>query len=1634
MGKIVWDNTRSESSNNKIVWDSGITWDNDQEASALAAFGKSAVGSAIPATAGLAGATAAITAGAPLITASGPAAPLTAVGLGLVGGFAGAYGGEKLQEAAIAPNIPEDLKQALGFGEQQRAAETAQHPYASFAGQLAPNLAFFRPGAIAPLLSKEGNVIMSPMAQRSAMAGAGGAIEAGQEYLTTGEVDPAKVAMAAAFQGIAATPTKLGSKLGKFGEPTKAIEEELKLPEGFGEERIKQAHSFIKNDLKKIEVEIADLEIKKKQADLVGTDQEKVIVDEALKAKVEEKNILRDKFAVLNKHLGIEDTLNTPHATVEYAKGSKTSSDDIPEVRYQKLLETQQKAEEVKLQQTTQELQSIDPNTTDPLTLNRINELKDAVQEHQDNLDIIRQKQESNSVVLFERKVKTPSLWKQVPNTKGVYLESTLDSFVTPDGKQVRTKLSHFLESFVSKLGLGDHKLVVGSDLFRTGETSGSTRIVGDTTYVSLNREQIHYRFSQMLDAYPDMKNIYNNMSAKDQINFRTAVVLAHELGHAFWYRSAHSYFKNPHQLQKLGDWYVNWVKKQVAENKTDYRTTAKIFPEHFLFDDTFVKGPLSFKEYLAQVVARELILKSNLYAVKTKTGDFTYKTESNLYLQSILGKFIRGFKEMMQELLQSFGLNPYKIIGNREINPKTFDGAVNKMMQDIIKENEATTKMGETIFTYMENRGNVFGAGRTLQDTKRSLQMMSVWSKEPDNMIDPNIMGNVPLSAKEALNKTSKDIGPVSSKFLFNSFGKMQNASQWGIYADSPLLRYTYSVIRNAQETAIQFHNKLWYGSSQPKSQKWVGPFTSLKQIENADTPSLLLRKSSDLDKHAVLQVFQKGFENKYDYNTSLRTFGGNLTESQKQLFTSLSKMFKQQWSDIVSQQKRMGKTNILPYREGWFPSVRLGDWYVELTSQGIGVHRQHFRTEEQAKIFADKFNGLKDKQGLEVSIPLQKDKNTAWDSVEFLYSKIHDVLEAKGFKTSIQEIEKLMEKLSSTGGTLGKHHVERFNIPGYKGSELFKNREELGKSFGEAIENSVNEYSNSLRNMIINHGMSEFNSIKDTYQKNIPNTLEAVQLLEDVAKNNINVLTEGLDNAIVRNVDKLAATMGRTMGKKDYFPENSAFQRGNGVLSNLFYTWSLTLRPGFWLANLLTSPMSLRLMFREDNLFRAMASAGYGTMRLMRPDAEFKHAVSWVANNTNTFHPQFINDLNKLPLVGATHSEWVKKTTEFFTGQSIASASDSFSRYWTFSMMFEHYRKQGLTGQKLWLKAAEATDNAMVQYGRAEKAPIFQKMGIVGEMVSPLQTFSQAQIGNLISDIVSLAKHKDARSLAAASSTFMITMLMAGAIGMPLVAEYEVLRLALEKLGLLEKGQYSVMHWALSGDNRIASHGIFAETGYDLASSMRFNPILRGITEGQTGVIDMMPAVSWVAQMTKAGETVIRARVAKDVPEAELRTAKLQLTPGWYKGVVDDLMFNAANRKFVPSYGKAAASVPQTKEERIASYLGTRTISTATEKARKKLVKTAQDQRTESIHRKVQLLMDAYNRNDSKASSELITKLVKDDYVDPRQLPAMIKEQIMLQNIPEYEREMYGTTGPKSLGAFWKYQQYQNFEEENQ
>ena len=120
------------------------------DSSFAGALGRGAARSAIPTGAGIVGG--ALTGAAIGAAMTGPAAPVGAAIGGLAGGVLASMGAEALQEYGMDKMLSPETKKAI---DDQFKKDAEQQPVASFVGQVAPSVAFFRPSP--SNLSKAGN-------------------------------------------------------------------------------------------------------------------------------------------------------------------------------------------------------------------------------------------------------------------------------------------------------------------------------------------------------------------------------------------------------------------------------------------------------------------------------------------------------------------------------------------------------------------------------------------------------------------------------------------------------------------------------------------------------------------------------------------------------------------------------------------------------------------------------------------------------------------------------------------------------------------------------------------------------------------------------------------------------------------------------------------------------------------------------------------------------------------------------------------------------------------------------------------------------------------------------------------------------------------------------------------------------------------------------------------------------------------------------------------------------------------------------------------------------------------------------------------------------------------------------------
>lgn len=1207
-------------------------------------------------------------------------------------------------------------------------------------------------------------------------------------------------------------------------------------------------------------------------------------------------------------------------------------------------------------------------------------------------------------------------------------------------------------KAMLDEVGLGSSKIDVNlSDgTVRARGGFGEVFAEGDTGKIGIAPTK---SFQELIEASPKLRAILDALPENQKARFEKLITSAHEIGHMLLYKLLQTDLYKA-DLDATIRVYDAWVKsnpKEAAAAATLHHTAGK----------TEVAYYSQFPEFFAQRVARNLLL-----------GD---KAPSGA-----ISKFISDFKKVFTALRNKFKVS------------LTANNVVDDLINRIIADNRVQLeKTGQSIFENVsvkmsledaqvaqnvrfdyKSYGSLKGAGSPIQTAVRHIE-------EADTVIKK--MAGV------------EDVGGIASKVVAWRFGIQQ---RMGIYKDNPVIKYASDVVLNALHLQTQRSMELLSGVTDKATylaKKGFG--VTLKKIKDLDSPAVIFNKASNEDFHAVHQILEKGI-GKYSYEESLAMFGADLTPMQKDLYTAATKMYAKMYQMSVDSAQKLGKKSVLPNMKGWYPAVRKGEFTVNFHIDGLKrlagydetgravmtdlSHSQSFRTKGEAEAFIKQFesqpsefkghlrhNGVEEvsaKEGIDQLADFHRAYREQRAKLDIDRAALEGgtaprwvVEEAAKYGGNYQamldaRMQRMVDMYTTRGGQLGGHAKFRTNVSGSMGSEMFATVHDAGKAFRDANYKSVDEFTGLMQKMEIEEKLNLLINNEELL-KSHPNSLEFVRLTRDYALNKV-------DSPLAfKGAKATIDAIGESAWKKTPLHKMEAFGAKRYTdapvvdialrkMGSLFYIHALMSRPVFWANQSVQGLWATRTMLKDGaGPVSATVSAGKGMWQVLRPDREFLEALYYTSQTSHTFDPQFIKDINSHAL-GDFMQEGSKGRLlfELITGEKQSTMADTFSRLMSYSMMYEHYKELGLRGEELATAAAKATDENMVQYGRQYKAPMYQKMGMLGDMISPLHTFSDAALGNMIADIGDILRAPGGKAKLRASLPFMatvaITGLMAGAIGVPLIAEYEALRLLINKLSKMLGGEDllpSTIDWVLSGDNtfsnRVVSHGLMSAStmpitdnqGLDVGAGNRWQPIFDGVTQGQNTFMQYLPVINWYVDRSGDVETILgHATGVRPGSEAERRTAAMNIVPGWYKGVVDDLLFNAADREMVPDV-RGHAVLPQTGTERAAKYLGGSTIAASAERLKQRRLKEQEMRDQPKITNLVARIADAVENQDQETIYELVVKLAKDYRIPENIIESRVEKELIKRKVPKGMLQFTSPSGTMSPMQQRKYMQYE-------
>lgn len=1123
---------------------------------------------------------------------------------------------------------------------------------------------------------------------------------------------------------------------------------------------------------------------------------------------------------------------------------------------------------------------------------------------------------------------------------------------------------------------------------------------------VTYNKDGSYSVGIQARDIPANILAKYPNLSAQQMKKLSTAWSIAHELGHIILFKAIQTDIFNGKALRVALD-YKKWFNKnKVPAQQMGAAIALRDFPRYREYYTHF-------NEFFAQRVAEQLL---------------------NPTKHNISRGFVANIKALWKELVISFGL------------PANTFRAVDDLINDIIVANKKTVEDTGSTLWEMAAVKRTFDQTKSINAVLGSKRYDSSNKATPEEILARAKAGEdeaLPISAETGM-RILKEIRDIPRTMLNYGFGLQQKRQFFE--ANEPV-QYTIQTIIDATNTQASQVSRLLQGSPQTTtSNKRIW---SLKRSEAENSPKVLLGKSTDEDVYAVMKVFQEGFD-KWTYSETLQNLGHTMTPHQVKVFKSLATMF--------THLSGLAGGYIPKSRKGWFPATRNGNFTVTLHLPGsdrvrafdngepeltTAAYTQTFFSKREAEVFLEWFNNLpaNERGDLFTHGVKERDQTPKLDNARLALEEELQTLIDNAPNTRASDlttlITALFDKYKGKKDALAGHRKLRLSIPGYKGNELTGNIQEQGRSFRDAIFNSVDEYTTYIMKNTLHEKLNPF--IDDLEFKNShPDTYESIKLLKDYATNEISTFLSDTGKAIDVKADYFTdlireAFMNK-VGVKPTYGQTHLTDATLGKLNRLFYIYALIGRPAFWTAQAVQFLWSGRTVAKDGSFFDMITTGGKGLLTAAAQPKDFKDAVNFVKENYHTFHPQFINDLNTFHLLELKEGSISQHTLEILLGEKQSSAADTFSRYMSFAIMYEHYKAQGLSGEALYKKAAEKTDENMVQYGRQYKAPVFQKFGMFGQAVSPLQTFPQAALGNFLADVKHLAStpvgQGKLRASMPALATMIVSMTMAGAIAAPIMAELTVL---IEMYNWLAKKMelptlFSLKDHVLKGNNdfsnRVLSHGMLSastmainEEGFDLGSSLRWQPVFVGILQGEKTVMDYLPTLKWYGQQVANVGTITKDGADDSyVDDATVRKAWMDLFPsGPLRGAADNFFYDSNEEKGIYDT-KGAMKRENSPMEQLAKFLGTKTITGSTEEQKifNDKVRTQKQNEIKSVLLKT--TVDALQKDDVDTVRENIRKLVTDYKMDFKGIETALNNEYYKREVPQGVRQFVGKQGTVS------------------
>lgn len=1566
--------------------------------SALAAFGKSAVESIVPSTTGLIaagkGARMGMALPGPL-----PVKVVGAVGGGLLGGVAGGMLGEEAQQFA-GKYIPEEFKKELGMDTAQRALETKEHPYASFAGQLAPNLAAFRPGAVAPIVNEAGKTILGSGAQRALMGGAGAGIEAGTELVSEGKVDPVKMAMAGAFQAGAPVATRLGKRL--FGDvtPSGAPDEKIKIDTG---NELADKAIYIERVLPSVESKIEELKLK-----LDNTYDERVAASLSKKIADEEATLagMKEDLRLIRESESAGD-VTTPNKPQSKVAGNVDGEEPI-QTGYTRFYHggnpkdvngplwfttSKQDAEGWASRDSDMGIHYVDVPNNDP----RINwgDIKNGI--------AMPSRQELPADLASKRKLETPSkIDVEVPPSD---LNRPVDTQVPVTEQTVPFQAARTYEevhaNFLDQLGKMEER-AWGTDILdkvianKEQKLADSLQdpVYGEATYKAIEAEVEALRNIRDGKMTPAEAAQHLREGSYDAITHvgKTVEGITPELQAAVksnrlldGVRAIADNVDMPQGLRNLADrllknenfgkftniFYDNQIKHgmQTSHQTGDIavRSGADVNPVSYMHESvhTSTSGAM-----LLFGKGRNLVSPTIAKAMDNILGIYDSLKGKNY---NALVKALNGDKQLADLLLT----NERELLAYALTDEK-FGAALNSMMDgnksifrrllDNISEAFGFTKKQEK--TMLDSLYE--SAGVLIDEYQGPVDKIGIHGFDPIfNYRDKD--GDIGMGARDKFL-------PIAQRFL----------SPWtfkNFWRDNPITNKIADIDLNAQRIKDQVVSLVLHGKTTVEQYKKL-PF--LQRLDRATSPEGLLPAMQKLNNKEIgelVQILLLGERDGLDAPTLIATHGAGLTPEQRNAVLAIHRA-----GDLLFEAGNVtGIPGETKYRAGYFLRSNTGDNLVTASRNGVVTRMEFYLTKAEQQRAAKRLQT----EGYEVEL---SDRKPDVD-YEGIMQTLNDILET-GNKTGIpldQLISAKTEAIELQSTALGGHRKHRGFLRGFAGDISSLTLEENGKAFRHALETNVKTYANLIYKRQLAYESAKFfygEGAELSAQQ--PNATSVARYYLD---NQLGQLKSPAEGKISGTVNSL---LNEAFAKAfpDVHLERDVLPYAYNLLTRGAYNMVLTSAPVTWVTQALGFLQSGRMLFKENsNPMYAAAAVGKALSNVFfkQYSDDALQGMHYIAQNTEVFHKHMTSEV--------ADYEWssdkktiASKLYRWFSGEVFTSAGDAFSRVVAWNMANELLLRSNpeMSPQMRWEKAGEMTAESMIKMGRENLPGMYKELGFVGSAISPLKSYVHGQFSNLAVDVKDVVMQRDAASVMALAMNGLGMLMVGGGLALPFMADYEYLRQSAVKNGMIAYD--ALPNWTkfMEEQDPVISRGLISGlTGVDMGASMRYQSIMKPFAETMApeSFMDALLPVSAASKFV-SGATTIAKNAVGGVSDWQVDKAIEKVVPrGYIRGGID--AFRHAGEDVVRMGERGEAFAERGAPEIAAKFLGSKSLGEAKAAA----IRTENEARTQWATAQKSKAVDLFlsqGKNDVNQGIDIMVDLVTKGEWTPKEFTDSLKNQL--------------------------------------